>query len=132
MSSASSVNDVLTGYAAGRVTAEQLVSVVAGAYYGEGGRGTREGLRPVMEVIERAHPGIVELAGSAEKPGFAIRLAERPFPKRYEAGLREAVQNIVGAQHAAPLHNPPISIVPPRGMLSRIVQAVRRLFTAST
>ena len=139
MSSGSSVSSALTDYAAGRVTAEQLVGVVAAAYYGarDSGLGTR--LKPLMEIIERAHPGVVELSGSVENPGFGVRLAERPFPKRYEGELREAVQIVVGAQHAAPLHdppaslhNPPISAVPSRGIWSRIIRAVGRLFTAST
>ena len=121
MSSASSVNDVLTGYAAGRVTAEQLVSVVAGAYYGEGGRGKREGLKPVIDVIERAHPGIVELSSAADKPGFSVRLAERPFPKRLETELRQAVASVVSL--------PPSPVPRPR-LFTRIVLAVRRLFTA--
>ena len=132
MSSAASVNSALADYSAGRMTAQQLVGVVAAAYYGarDSGLGTR--LKPLIEIIERAHPGVVELAGSAEKPGFGVRLAERPFPKRYEGELREAVQIVVGAQHAAPLQNPPPSVVPPRGILSRFLGAVRRLFTAST
>ena len=101
------------------MTAEQLVSVVAGAYYGEAGRGTREGLRPLIEIIERAHPGVVELAGSGEKPGFAVRLAERPFPKRYEQELRQAVQAIAT--------RPPSPVSRP-GLWERVVRAVRRLF----
>jgi hypothetical protein len=121
MSSASSVNDALTGYAAGRVTAEQLVGVVAAVYYGEGGRGTREGLRPVIEVIERAHPGIVELTSASDQPGFSVRLAERPFPKRFENELRQAVASVVSL---------PPSPVPRPGLLSRILQAIRRVFSA--
>ncbi len=124
MSSATSVNEALTGYLAGRVTAEQLVGTVTAVYYREGGMGNGEWLKPVIEVIERAHPGVVELAGSAEKPGFAVRLAERRFPKRLERDLRGAVQTIVGA--------PSPSVGPARGILSRVFGAVRRLFTAST
>src|SRR6267154_2294637 len=133
MSSATSVNDALTGYLAGRVTAEQLVGTVTAAYYRERGMGNGERLKPVIEVIERAHPGVVELSGSAEKPGFGVRLAERPFPKRYEGELREAVEILVGAQHAAPLQKPspsvgPARVVPARGIFSRFFGAVRRLF----
>ena len=124
MSSATSVNEALTDYLAGRVTAEQLVGTVTAAYYREPGTGNGEWLKPVIEVIERAHPGVVELAGSAEKPGFAVRLAERRFPKRLERDLRGAVQTIVGA--------PSPSVGPARGILSRVFGAVRRLFTAST
>ncbi len=132
MSSGSSVNSALADYAAGRMTAQQLVGVVAAAYYGDGDSGLGTRLKPLVEIIERAHPGVVELSGSVEKPGFGVRLAERPFPKRYEEELREAVQIVVGAQHAPPLHNPPPSVVPAPGILSRLIGAVRRLFSAST
>jgi len=127
MSSASSVNEALTGYAAGRVTAQQLVAVVAAAYYGDGHSGLGTRLKPLMEIIERAHPGVVELSGNGEKPGYAIRLAERPFPKRHEAELREAVQNIVGAQPAAPNPEPP---APSPSFIARIIRAIRNVFTA--
>ena len=128
----SSVNSALTDFAAGRMTAQQLVGVVVAVYYGARDSGLGARLKPLMEIIERAHPGVVDLSGSSEKPGFGVRLAERPFPKRYEGELREAVQMVVGAQHAAPLRNPPPSVVPARGIFSRLIGAVRRLFTAST
>src|SRR5258705_549647 len=51
MSSATSVNDALTGYLAGRVTAEQLVGTVTAAYYRERGMGNGERLKPVIDVI---------------------------------------------------------------------------------
>jgi hypothetical protein len=80
-----------------------------------------------MEIIERAHPGVIELAGTAEKPGFAVRLAERPFPREFEPALRAAVETVlVRAQHAAPLR------APNPGLVARLVGAIRRLFTAST
>jgi hypothetical protein len=121
MSSATSVSDALSGYAAGRMTAEQLVAQVAAAYYGarESGLGTR--LKPLMEIIERAHPGVVELSGNGEKPGYAIRLSERPFPKRYEAELRQAVEGLISA---------PRSPLPAPGLLTRLFRAVRSLFSA--
>ena len=127
MSSDSSVRDALEGYIAGRLSAEQLVGIVAAEYYRDRGAGSREQLRPLMEIIERAHPGFVALFGSVDKPGFAVRVAERPFPKRHEAELRQAVQAIlaagfVGAQHAAPLPNP--------SLFSRLVAAIRRVFSA--
>jgi len=121
MSSATSVNEVLVGYAAGRVTAQQLVGIVAAAYYREHGAGSREQLRPIIEVIEQAHPGVVELSGIADQPGFAVRLAERPFPKRYEPQLRQAVEGIVSAAL-------PVSLPPAPGLFTRIVQAIRRVF----
>lgn len=127
MSSSSSVNDVLAAYVAGRVKAERVVQAVAEAYYEEGGRGTLkdaegEGLKSLMEIIERAHPGIVELASTPDKPGFGVRLAERPFPKEYEADFQEAVRAVLGRR--APVPRP--------GLLSRLYTAVRRFFTAST
>ena len=130
MSSATSpVKTVLEGYIAGRVKAERVVEVVAAAYYKkEQGAGSRERLRHVMEVVERAHPGIVELAGSTESPGFAVRLGNRPFPKEYEGALREAVHGVLG-QTEPPA---PRSPLPAPGLLSRLYTAVRKLFTAST
>jgi hypothetical protein len=103
------------------MTAEQLVSVVAAAYYKEQGAGSREQLRPLIEIIERAHPGVVELSGDGEKPGFAIRLAERPFPKRYENELRQAVSMVITA---------PSSLLPAPSLLTRILRAIRRVFSA--
>lgn len=119
--SVSSVSDALEGYAAGRLTAEQLVAVVATAYYGEREAGGREQLRPLVEIIERAHPGVVELTGSTDRPGFAVRLAERPFPKRYEAELREAVSGLVTA---------PRSPLPAPSFFTRIIRAIRSVFSA--
>ena len=118
-----SVRETLEAYVAGRVKAERVVEVVAAEYYGDGGRGTRDGLRPLMEIIERAHPGVIELAGSAEKPGFAVRLAERPFPKEYEGALRKAAGAVLGTRPPSPVPRP--------GLLSRLYGAVRRFFTAS-
>ena len=122
-SSASSVNSLLAEYAAGRLPAERLVSAVAAAYYGEGGRGKGEALRPIIDVIERAHPGVVELSGSADKPGFAVRLAERPFPKAYETQLRNAVAGVVTTA--------PNSAVATPGFFTRILRAIRRVFRAA-
>src|SRR6266566_2717283 len=120
MSSSSSANP-LTAYLAGELTAEQLVGVVAAAWYGEGGRGKRDGLRPVIDVIERAHPGMVELTSASDKPGFSVKLAERPFPKGLENELRQAVAAVVTL---------PPSPVPLPGLFARIVRAIRRAFSA--
>ena len=129
MSSASSpVRAVLEGYLAGRVQAERVAAAVAAEYYGEPGKGKRETWRPLMEIIERAHPGVIELAGTADKPGFAVRLAERPFPKEYEAALRDAVQVLLGQAGPAAPRSP----LPARGLVTRLFGAIRRLFTAST
>ena len=123
MSSASSVNDALTGYAAGRMTAEQLVSVVATAYYENRGVGSGEWLRPVIDVIERAHPGIIELRGTTERPGFEVRLQERPFPKKFESALREAALSVAVTETN---HTP----LPTPSLLTRIFRAIRRVFSA--
>ncbi len=125
MSSDSSVNDALADYAAGRLTAQQLVGVVATAYYGEGRRGKGEGLKHVIDIIERAHPGIVELASAPDRPGFAVSLAERPFPRKYEGELRAAVSATLGDGSGLPT-----SSVTRPGLWQRVVGAVRRLFSA--
>lgn len=119
-----SVSGVLEEYLAGRATAEQLARVVATEYWSqEPGSRSREVLRPIIEVIEKAHPGIVELRASSDRPGFAVRLSERPFPKRYDAELRTAVQAVA----AAPT---PDSRLQTPSLLSRIVRAIRKIFSA--
>jgi len=111
---------------AGRVNAERLVITVTSAYYGrDGGRGTRDGLGPVIEVIDRASPGIVELGTVQGGAGFEVRLAERPFPKQWEGELRRAAEAVLHA-----------GVRPGKGesratVMGRIIAAVRRLFTAS-
>src|SRR3989442_15983536 len=80
------VKDALESYVAGRVKAERLVIAVSAAYYGDARNGKRESLQPLIDVIDRASPGIVELGTATGGPGFDIRLAGRPFPKKYEAG----------------------------------------------
>jgi len=128
MSSATSVNSALADYAAGRTTAQQLVGVVAAAYYGarDSGLGTR--LKPLVEIIERAHPGVIELTGSIEKPGFAVHLAERPFPRRYEAELRQGVEAVLAVGDADVPRPQPRA--PSPGFITRIVAAIRNVFSA--
>jgi hypothetical protein len=124
----SSINDVLAAYVAGREKAARVVAAVAEAYYRERGRGQREGLQPVMDVVERAAPGMVELVGTPDRPGFAIRLAQRDFPKAYEAELRQAVEVVLSGgikRGTVDVHAPRTSLV------ARVVTAIRRLFTAS-
>jgi len=91
----SSVRHELEGFVAGRVKAERVVSAVAAAYYGDEARRTRDGLGPLIEVIDRASPGIVELGPVQGGSGFEIRLAERPFPRQYEADLRQAAEAVL-------------------------------------
>jgi len=129
MSSAISlVRAVLESYVAGRVKAERVVEVVAAAYYEKRGVGRGAWLRQLMDVIERAHPGIVELTSAAAPPGFGVRLATRPFPKEYEGALRQAVQAALAQESTATPHAP---LTTP-GLWSRLYTAVRRFFTAST
>jgi len=126
----SAINEALQGYAAGRVKAERLVIAVATVYYGrEGVRGIRDGLGPLIEIIDRASPGVVELGGVAG--GFDIRLAERSFPKQYEPELRRAVEAYLASHRTTGLIRVPPAVAPPAGVLSRIVGAIRRLFRAS-
>ena len=138
-SASSPVKDALESYIAGRVKAERLVIAVSAAYYREAPNGKRETLQPLIDVIDRASPGIVELGTVEGGSGFAISLAERPFPKEHEAELRRAAESVLartgvfggatdeGARHAAPLPE----ARPSSGMIARLVRAVRRLFTPS-
>jgi hypothetical protein len=123
MSSGPSVNEALQAYLAGRLTASQLAAVVAPEYYRETRNGKRETWRPIMDVIERAHPGIVELTSSTNSPGFAVRLAERPFPKKLEGELREAVTKVLDTGSTLPA-----SPVPLPGFFGRIIRAIRKIF----
>src|SRR5438093_9791069 len=91
----SPVRDALESYLAGRVKAERLVIAVSTEYYREARDGRREALQPLIDVIDRASPGIVELGSADGGPGFDVRLAERPFPKQYEAELRRAAEAVL-------------------------------------
>ena len=110
------------------MTAQQLVGVVAAAYYGarDSVLGTR--LKPLVEIIERAHPGVIALTGSIEKPGFAVHLAERPFPRRYEAELRQGVEAVLAVGTADVPGPQPRA--PSPGFITRIVAAIRNIFSA--
>jgi hypothetical protein len=138
MSSGSSpVKDTLEAYVAGRVKAERLVIAVAAAYYGrEGVRGIRDGLGPLIDIIDRASPGIVELEGDVGLgQGFDIRLAERSFPKQYEQDLRRAAEAYLASHRTTgaigvPPAPPAATPTPAPGVLARLVGAIRRLFGA--
>src|SRR5438477_5078646 len=91
----SSVRREVEGFVAGRVKAERLVIAVAAAYYRDTGNGKRETLRPLIDVIDRASPGIVELGIAQGGSGFEVRLVERPFPKQHEAELRRAAEAVL-------------------------------------
>ena len=136
MPSASSlVRDALESYVAGRVKAERLVIAISAAYYRETGNGTREALQPLIDVIDRASPGIVELGTATGGPGFDIRLAERPFPKQHEPELRRAAEAVLGRVEAG---GPAGEVgeggeggAAPQGIVARLMAAVRRMFNPS-
>jgi len=94
-SASSPVKDALESYIAGRVKAERLVIAVSAAYYREAPNGKRETLQPLIDVIDRASPGIVELGTVQGGSGFDVRLAERPFPKQHEPELRRAAEAVL-------------------------------------
>lgn len=128
----STVDEALAAYVAGRVPAERVAIAVAAAYYGrETGDVRREALRPLLDIIERAAPGIVELGSVEGPPGFDLRLAERPFPARYGAELRRAVEAYLASRRTTGvLDVGPAPVPPPApGLFGRLVRAVRRLFT---
>lgn len=125
---ASPVRDTLEAYVAGRVKAEHVVAVTTAEYYRDARSGMRDALRPVIEVIERASPGVVELSGTADRPGYDVRLAARQFPREYAAQLRAAVEAVLAGcvERAEPTH--PASRIPLPGFWSWF----RSLFSPST
>jgi len=135
------VKDALESYVAGRVKAERLVIAVSAAYYGDARNGKRESLQPLIDVIDRASPGIVELGTATGGPGFDIRLAERPFPKQYEAELRLAAEAVLsgcgmrdaGWEYDAEATHPASRIphLASRISLPGIVSWIRRLLRGS-
>src|SRR5207253_10408836 len=100
----SPVREALEASVPGRLKPERLVVAVAAEYYRDAlnpkglpnGRGKREMLRPLIDVIDRASPGIVELGRADGGPGFELRLVDRPFPKEHEAELRRAAEARLG------------------------------------
>ena len=133
-SESSPVKEALESYVAGRVKAERLVVAVAAEYYRDTLNGKREMLRPLIDVIDRASPGIVELGTVQGGSGFDVRLAERPFPKQYEAQLREAAATVLsgGGMRDAGWVNPAAATHPAsRISLPGIMSWIRRLFRGS-
>src|SRR3989441_12699204 len=139
-SGSSPVKEALEAYVAGRVKAERLVVAVAAEYYRDAlnpkglpnGRGKREMLRPLIDVIDRASPGIVELGTVQGGSGFDVRLAERPFPKQYEPQLREAAEAVLsggGMRDAGWEHDS--EATHPASRISPLVSWVRRLLRGS-
>ena len=126
------VNEALEAYVAGRVKAERLVIAVSAAYYRESRNGTREALQPLMDVIDRASPGIVELGTVQGGSGFDVRLAERPFPKQHEPELRRAAEAVLSGcemRDAGGVKSE--EATPPAFRIPRLVSWLRRLFRGS-
>lgn len=118
-SDSSAVESALADYVAGRLAADALAPIVAAAFFDARGAERREALRPVLEVVERAAPGMVSLARADGVPGFALAAAGRSVAPAYEAELRRAA--------AAALE-----VLPPPGrsggVLDRLWGAVQRWF----
>jgi hypothetical protein len=140
-SASSPARRALEEYLAGRLAADRLVTAVAGRYYGPAGRGERDALRPVIEVVERAAPGVVSLERrDGAGAGFEVKPVERPFPPQYEDALRTAARAALGAAWsdppasaaAVPEPTPRAAVTGGGGWFARLVGAVRRLFSAST
>src|SRR5213594_1528716 len=137
----SPVKDALESYIAGRVKAERLVIAVSAAYYRDAPNGKREALQPLIDVIDRASPGIVELGTVQGGSGFAISLAERPFPKQHEPELRRAAEAVLsgggmrdaGWEHDSEATHPAsrIPLLASRVSLPGIMSWIRRLFRGS-
>src|SRR6266705_1753025 len=127
----SSVRQELEGFVAGSVKAERLVIAVSAEYYRDSRNGNRETLQPLIDVIDRASPGIVELGIVSGGAGFEIRLAERPFPKEYEPELRRAAEAILsgcGMRDAGCVNS--AAAAHPASRITHLVSWIRRLFRA--
>ena len=135
----------LEDFVAGRLAADRLVATVTGRFYGAAGKGEKEALRPVVELAERAAPGVVSLARTETGTGFEVRSVERVFPESSLAALRGAAEAALAASwadsepgtgHRAPASAPRILDPGPRSpapqsWFGRVLSAVRRLFSAS-
>ena len=127
-SSSSAAKELLAAYVAGRVPAVRLVPAIAVEYYRSPDTKQRAALRPVMDIIERAAPGVARLARTESGAGFDIQLAERPFPETFETSLKEAATDALagwGTPAAAG------EAGAGSGFWSRLIDRVRRLFSAS-
>ena len=136
-SGSSPVKEALEAYVAGRVKAERLVVAVASEFYGDAGCEMRDALRPLIEVIDRASPGVVELGTLPGGAGFEVRLAERSFPKQHEAELRRAAEAVLsgggmrdaGWEHDSEATHPASRIPHLASRVSHLVSWIRRLLS---
>lgn len=130
-SSSSAAKELLAAFVAGRVPAARLVPAIAAEYYRSPDARQRAALRPLMEVIERAAPGVARLARTETGAGFDIQLAERPFPDAFEGSLKEAALTaLAGGWGPAPTPATETGVTG-GGFWSRLIGRVRRLFSAS-
>ena len=135
MSSASSARGLLEAFAAGRATPERAVAALAAAYYARPAAAP-VALRALIGIVERAAPGMVELAARDGGPGFDVRPVGRPFPAAAEAELRQAAAALLATEWgtspvmaaAAAGAGAPADV----GWWSRVVRAVRRFFSAAS
>lgn len=140
-SGSSPARRALEEFVAGALPADRLVAAVAGRFYGAAGQGEREALRAVIEVVERAAPGIVSLERKDGSSVVEVRPIERVFPEASLAALRGAAEAALAASWSdptpaapealSPKPQPPSPVASPPGFFSRVVAAVRRLFSAS-
>jgi len=127
----SAVSEAVTGFLEGRVKPEHVVIAVAAEYYRDSRNGNRETLQPLIDVIDRASPGIVELGIVSGGAGFEIRLAERPFPRQYEPELRRAAEAVLsgcGIRDAGCVNS--AAAAHPASRITHLVSWIRRLFRA--
>src|SRR2546430_45796 len=106
---------------------------VAAEYYRDTGNGKREPLRPLIDVIDRASPGIVELGVAPGGSGFEIRPAERPFPKEWEPELRRAAETVLsgcGMRDAGCVNS--AAAAHPASRISHLVSWIRSLFSRAS
>ena len=142
-SGSSPARRALEEFVAGKIPADRLVATVAERFYGGAGTGEKEALRAVMEVVERAAPGVVSLERADGGAGFDVKSLERAFPPESIDALRGAAQAALAASWADPVAPAPEPSAASRtpdtgarspvsgGLFSRFVAAVRRLFSAS-
>ncbi|HEX4562358.1 MAG TPA: hypothetical protein VH113_11045 [Gemmatimonadales bacterium] len=126
MSSTSSTDEIIRGYLAGRVRPDRVVAAVAAAYYRDRKALKGAGWRELIAVIERASPGVVELA-AAEGRGFEVKLAERPFPPAFEPALKAAAQKAL-AETPGSISSDTTAPAPSRGFFARMVDRVLQIF----
>ena len=128
----SPVRRELEEYVAGRGGATRVVAAVMDAYYRDGQGGKRDALRPLIDVLERAAPGVVALAAAGDTPGFRVQLAERAFPERYADELRLAAGVALREWSPDAVSSPPPAppSAPARGLLHRLLVVIRGVFGA--